>query len=477
MPNTSNLPAGGDIGPIPDASIQGAVPTNHEGGPAIEQKSDAAALGTRKVLPDVAAPVIETAKEPAAEPANSAPPPSDKEQAGDANGDQKQTAPSEAAKESWPAIDCSKPHKEVDAAITECMKTKYGAAVVDDMEDAQILLSYLARNGLLEDRKVSDPTIQNLIEARYRMRTGVFDCEKEEAQFRKNYGIIAKAATPVTVASLRDSLPTTQQKRWVFFMEPQPRSTAERTCFRYRDVTLVVLFLLLIFQIYWTISSSVLNKIDVLISEINSANQPNTVESTPPKTTPIPNETKVEKSQPTSVVLASKKRELEANYSMLRTFMAPLLSFEDKDKSKQQKDGPAKAESPEDISSPLQTQTATIRALAGQVIDVMQKWWLPLLYGALGALVFVVRTLSLEARDRLFRREALVSLNLRVFLGMISGLAIGWFWNQSSQGAGTAGPMSVSTLSPFALAFVAGYGVELFFTLLDKIVSTFTSKS
>jgi hypothetical protein len=37
--------------------------------------------------------------------------------------------------------------------------------------------------------------------------------------------------------------------------------------------------------------------------------------------------------------------------------------------------------------------------------------------------------------------------------------------------------MSLATLSPFALAFVTGYGVELFFTLLDKIISTFTNKA
>jgi hypothetical protein len=37
--------------------------------------------------------------------------------------------------------------------------------------------------------------------------------------------------------------------------------------------------------------------------------------------------------------------------------------------------------------------------------------------------------------------------------------------------------MTLSTLSPFALAFIAGYGVELFFALLDKIVSTFTNKA
>jgi len=116
-----------------------------------------------------------------------------------------------------------------------------------------------------------------------------------------------------------------------------------------------------------------------------------------------------------------------------------------------------------------------VRAVAGQVIDVMQKWFLPLLYGALGAMVYVVRTLSLQARDRLYRKEALVALNLRVYLGMISGLAIGWFWNHDSTSISQTGVVSITALSPFALAFVAGYGVELFFTLLDKIVSAFTT--
>jgi hypothetical protein len=36
---------------------------------------------------------------------------------------------------------------------------------------------------------------------------------------------------------------------------------------------------------------------------------------------------------------------------------------------------------------------------------------------------------------------------------------------------------TATTLSPFAQAFMAGYGVELLFALLDKIVSTFTKKA
>lgn len=132
----------------------------------------------------------------------------------------------------------------------------------------------------------------------------------------------------------------------------------------------------------------------------------------------------------------------------------------------------------ESIFAPTHSQieNSAVRTIAGQVVDVMQKWLLPLLYGALGAMVFVVRTLSVQARDRLFRKEALVSLVLRIYLGMISGLAIGWFWNYNPEGPTAAGALTPSSLSPFALAFVAGYGVELFFALLDKIVSTFTNK-
>ena len=520
MPNPANPPVS-DIGPVPDPSIQGAAPPSLKDGAASQPRKDAA-LGPRTVLPDVAQPVIESSEELAPEPA---PSPSDK-QPNEALARQEQGDASPPSDKSWPEIDCSKPRDQVEAAIAEYMKTKYGATLVSDMEDAQILLSYVTRNGLQEERKVSDSTIQTLITARQRLRKGVFDVEKEEAQFRKDFGIIARAAAPVTVASLRDSLMTRPQRRWFFFTETEPRSIADRTCFKYRNYAMWVLIFLLITQIYWTIASSVLKKTDALISEVNKAPtrtaylaqeaarqnalkaatqaraetaaartnppQTNSPHTTAPPTNPPPavlTEPTVDKTQLTLDELVSKLAEIDANYSMLHELMKPVaslfpqtaLAFKSfqpaKNDKKQQDEDPAR--DPNDIfdPSPFQTHSATIRAVAGQVIDVMQKWLLPLLYGALGAMVFVVRTLSLQARDRLFRKEALVSLVLRVYLGMISGLAIGWFWNQSPQSASSGGPLSISTLSPFALAFVAGYGVELFFTLLDKIVSTFTNKS
>jgi hypothetical protein len=407
----------------------------------------------------------------------------------------------------WLPLDYSQKHEVVEAELLERMRARYGTSLVGDMDDAQMLLSYVTRNGLQEDRKVSDDIIKNLIASREHMRTFTFNSEKEEADFRKSCGVIAKAAEPVTAVSLRDSLTTEPYRRWLI-LDPRPLPVAEIACRRYRALAFLVLVALLIVQIYWTAISSILNKTDALISELNKAPtneyylaqeaarlaalKPAAPQSSqaaaassaasqanaPVASTQPPSEVKVDKSQLTRDELVSKTAELDANYSMLEKFLrwGPLskLYFV------RETAAPSGATTnPNEIFIPstFQDRSASSRAVAGQLIDVMQKWVLPLLYGALGAMVFLVRTLSVQARDRLFRKEALVSLVLRVFLGMISGLAIGWFWNQSPAGATAAGALTATTLSPFALAFVAGYGVELFFALLDKIVSTFTNKA
>jgi hypothetical protein len=414
----------------------------------------------------------------------------------------------------WPALDYSQKHDAVEAELLERMRAKYGTSLVSDMDDAQLLLSYVTRNGLQEDRKVSDDVIQTLIASREHMRSFTFNSENEEVKFRKSCGVIAKAAEPVTAVSLRDSLTTEPYRRWLL-LEPKPLPVAEIACRRYRALAILVLLALLVVQIYWTAVSAILSKTDSLISELNKAPskqyyiaqeaariaalKPATPQNSPPATSAAtspgntsaattqvaPAEVKVDKSQLTLDELVSKGAELDANYSMLEKFLRwwPLTKLyfvrETPALAQGANERGAPPVNPETIFVPstFQDRSASSRAVAGQVIDVTQKWVLPLLYGALGAMVFVVRTLSMQARDRLFRREALVSLVLRVFLGMISGLAIGWFWNQSATGPATAGALTPTTLSPFALAFVAGYGVELFFALLDKIVSTFTNKA
>lgn len=538
MSNPSDPLSGTDLGPVPDGGASGSrkvQPDNTDPAPGEHAKAN---KGDTDPSP---APVVRAANGAAHQQVD----PADrgaKEQAPVPPSPPKPPDPPRSAPGVWPTLDCSKSHQEMEAAVFECMKTKYGSTLVTDMDDAQLLLSYVTRNALQEDRKVNADVLETLIVSREKMRAGTFDSVTEEGKFRAAYGTIAKAAQPVTVASLRDSTAVRLYRPWFRGDAVDSRPIAEIACLRYRNLAFLVLFALVAVQSYWTATSSVLSKTDALLVDINraptrewyiaqdaalrggskggseqaaanpksspatspanSATTNSTTETTVPQTAPPV--TKTISAVLTRDELVSKVGELEANYSMLGKFMWPFgwLEFDReaaarKDAAKNarlKETATPKAPAPDDtatndipgkdpndalfVPSRFQSESASIRAVAVQVIDVMQKWLLPLLYGALGAMVFVVRTLSMQARDRLFRKEALVSLVLRVFLGMISGLAIGWFWTHDSSAtqAANGGPMALSTLSPFALAFIAGYGVELFFALLDKIVSTFTNK-
>ena len=115
-----------------------------------------------------------------------------------------------------------------------------------------------------------------------------------------------------------------------------------------------------------------------------------------------------------------------------------------------------------------QADTDVVAVKSRQMLAVLQGYLLPLLYGWIGATAYVVRSLAREARERLYRRENDTAYTLRIFLGSLAGLAIGWFLKPEDVSGFNA-------ISPFALAFAAGYSVDLLFTLLDKIVNAFSA--
>jgi ABC-type proline/glycine betaine transport system permease subunit len=55
---------------------------------------------------------------------------------------------------------------------------------------------------------------------------------------------------------------------------------------------------------------------------------------------------------------------------------------------------------------------------------------------------------------------------LRMALGGIAGIVIGWFWVPApSKGA----ELVAITSAPFALAFLAGFSIDILFSLLDRL--------
>jgi len=59
---------------------------------------------------------------------------------------------------------------------------------------------------------------------------------------------------------------------------------------------------------------------------------------------------------------------------------------------------------------------------------------------------------------------------LRVYMGMLAGLIIIWFLPVTEADPG------LKSLTPFALAFLAGYSIDLLFALMDKLIAAFSGK-
>jgi hypothetical protein len=102
-------------------------------------------------------------------------------------------------------------------------------------------------------------------------------------------------------------------------------------------------------------------------------------------------------------------------------------------------------------------------------LDIISQYVLPLLYGLLGSLAYILRTLSREIHNVTFTRGSEIRYSLRWPLGMLGGVTVGLFFDPAEL-------TGFAAITPLGLAFLAGYGVELLFTGLDRMVSAFTGE-
>jgi len=114
---------------------------------------------------------------------------------------------------------------------------------------------------------------------------------------------------------------------------------------------------------------------------------------------------------------------------------------------------------------------------AEYVLQIMSRFFLPVMYGFMGAAVFLIRKIYQEYNRESLSESSTVDFRLRFFLGGVAGLAIAWFLAPSSEpvaGAVSTSSGTLANLSPLVLSFVAGYAFELLFSLIDRVVSSFT---
>jgi hypothetical protein len=115
-----------------------------------------------------------------------------------------------------------------------------------------------------------------------------------------------------------------------------------------------------------------------------------------------------------------------------------------------------------------------VRVKTGVILEVLRLYVLPLLYGLLGASVYVLRNLAREIDTLVYTRESEIRFRLRVILGTLSGLAAAWFIHPPTASPQQLSVDDASALPPLALAFLAGYSVEVLFSAMDRFINAFS---
>ena len=100
-----------------------------------------------------------------------------------------------------------------------------------------------------------------------------------------------------------------------------------------------------------------------------------------------------------------------------------------------------------------------------QSIEFVSLWLLPAFFGVFGAIVYQLRA----CLDRMRPDPRIGRAIMRIVLGALGGIAFGWFWSPD----GTDGLLPPTLpLGAYAIAFLIGYSIDIFYSLLDRVVAS-----
>jgi len=102
------------------------------------------------------------------------------------------------------------------------------------------------------------------------------------------------------------------------------------------------------------------------------------------------------------------------------------------------------------------------RGLLGTILGA---FLLPMLYGALGTCVYVLRVIYTKMSERSFDPAHTGEFLVRILLGTLSGFTLQWMFFSEATSSG-------AKITPAILAFLGGYSVELLFSALDRVIAT-----
>jgi len=96
------------------------------------------------------------------------------------------------------------------------------------------------------------------------------------------------------------------------------------------------------------------------------------------------------------------------------------------------------------------------------------NYLIPMLMGLLGALAFILRSLTIQLREHTYVHMSASLSVVRMCLGAVAGV-FGTMLAPGTEGA-------LKGLPPLIVPFVFGYGIEILFSIMDRVVGSFTQQ-
>lgn len=327
--------------------------------------------------------------------------------------------------------------------------------------DAQRLLSHAARHGLGLD----EATIGTIVGAKQLLQEDAAPADRVEREtaFWLAFEQLAVAVSPVTVASLEATTELGEDRS--LFALAAARVTGERrrvtaaglAVRRTKHWAIFSLVGLLLLQIYWLIGSTVAGNLPRLQQEVQQIQeQARQREARLEQEGREPGGDK--ELQGLTAGMDNLGARIGVNYEILEQWLNILRIA-----------GGVERVVPGEQNQQFARLSQSL-ATAQFVLLALQTYLLPLLYGLLGAVTYVLRSMAQEIKALTYTREADIGYRLRMIMGALAGLVVAWFLTPTLQDNGSH---LLESLSPFALAFLAGYSVELLFAGLDRIVAAF----
>jgi hypothetical protein len=123
---------------------------------------------------------------------------------------------------------------------------------------------------------------------------------------------------------------------------------------------------------------------------------------------------------------------------------------------------------PNDPRAPAMHAQSMLGVLEGW-LTLLRNFVLPIAWSFLGAALYVSRALAEDIRGMAYAPERAILHRSRYYMGMVAGFVAAKFFPASTG-------IDMGEVTPFAVALLVGYSVEVLFALLDKLISAFSTK-